>query len=289
VTVPSLQSESATPDLTVVVGTPAATTQPYTVTAVNPRTGGPAPTITVTPVGTDMVIGGVTYSTPQTVASGTVVTANRPSSVTTTQAHIKFRAAIAGAGAEEVIRTVPAQLNVGPSLTVTPTPGSSSWSIAYSGTGVITLSVDGGAFAVPGGSPIPVTLDSNGHTYTFKAVLDGQTVTVPVAIPALTGSFTTGFSNVALSTYYAPNDGGAGTMTVAFAAIGVPTGTTYDVIIDITSQSGSTGAETLTFAGVASGVAHDVPGLYDDAIGVITVVAAYGGSVIATGFREFAL
>jgi len=75
----------------------------------------------------------------------------------------------------------------GPNLIVTTTPGATSYSIAYSGDAV-TLSIDGAAYGAPAASPIVVarnTYNGADKIYAFKAVLDSQTVTDTVVIPAI--------------------------------------------------------------------------------------------------------
>lgn len=270
VVVPSLKSDGLVPDLTVTPGTPTSTQQPYTVTATNPRTGGTAPTITVTPVNTDMVIGGVTYSTAQTVSSGTVVTANRPSSTTTTQAHIKFRATLSGGGSEEVNRTIPAQLNVGPTLQVRGTPGETSWSIDYTGTGTITYSVDGGSFTTPPGSPITVTLDNQPHSYTFKASLDGQDVVDTVNIPRAV-AFSPSLS-IAVS-----GDDPTNIVTISWTPSGMLSGTQYDVTWDFDNGLTIGSADNQTSPKNVS-----VPSLDSTTPFKVTVTAVYNGATVIT-------
>lgn len=286
VTIPALDANTVTPDLSVVVGTPTATTIPMTVTALNPGPGVAIITITVSCSKCSMTIGATTYpdGSSVSVGSGTVVTANRPSTTQVEQGTLKFRASIAGGGAEEIQRTVANQFGTGPTLTVTPTPGSSSYSIAYTGTGTITYSVDGGSYTTPPASPISVTLDGSGHTYTFKAVLNGQTVTVPVAIPpadAAGGSWT-----FALSACGASNNGVTGPpynqLDVNFSASGFPSGTTFDASYD--NGNGNMGnsdghsSSPITFTGVTF---NGTPGR-----GSVTVSAQYNGKTLATKTRN---
>ncbi|HVX39619.1 MAG TPA: hypothetical protein VHB25_08600 [Gemmatimonadaceae bacterium] len=197
-----IDADTVTPNLTVTPGAPTATTQPYTVFASNPKTGGAANTLSATNTGCTMTIGATTYPDGSTVAitSSTIVTANRPSSTTTTQAKLKFDASVTGGGTESIVVDVTPQLNLGPSLQVNATPATSSYSITWTGTGTITLSIDGGSFATPPSSPITVTRNSTDHVYTFQAVADGQTVRQQVLVPALGSSGTSGviISSVAI-------------------------------------------------------------------------------------------
>lgn len=182
------------PDLSVVPSTPATLTQAYTVTCLNPRAGGATPTITVFSVGasgTVALFGGGTATvtdgaSPITVPSGSVVTMTRPAFMTPA-GNVIFRGIISGGGLAEIQRTVVSRQAIGPNLTVTPTPYTSTYSVAWTGDGV-TLSIDGGAYATPGASPIIVNRSAvNGpdKVYTFKGTLDGQTVTNTVTIPAV--------------------------------------------------------------------------------------------------------
>jgi hypothetical protein len=189
--VDALDVDTVTPDLSVVQGTPTSTDFPFTITAVNP-VGGTAPTITVENTVCSMTIGATTYPAGSSVAvaTGTVVHALRPVTTNTQQASIKARAEIAGGGAEEIIRTVLNQLNVGPTLTVTQIQGGGLDEIDWFGTGIVLLSIDGGSAVTPPASPIMVTKDSSSHLYAFTATADGQTVsftaTISPQLPTIT-------------------------------------------------------------------------------------------------------
>lgn len=184
VTVPSLEKDTVSPDLSVTPGTMTPTTTPFTVTAANPS-GGVAPTITVTPFGCTMIIGGTTFSTTQTISSGTVVTANRPVSTTANQAHIQFKATLSGGGTEEIDRSIPVQLGLGPSLDVKQQLNATTSQINWSGTGTIVYAVAGGSYSTPPASPITVSRVTNDQTYTFKASADSQDIIDSILVPAL--------------------------------------------------------------------------------------------------------
>lgn len=299
ITVPSLETDTVTPDLTLVNYNPTdAAKSNWFVTAANPA-GGTAPTITVTPIQCTfsiytaaVVFVSGPHSTAQSLTSGQMVSVDRPVSTQTTKASILIRAEISGGGKEEISRTIPAQLNIGPILEVQAYPGATAvddWTIVYSGTGTITYAIDNGSFTTPPSSPITVTLDGDAHTYTFKCTRDGQTITTPVGIPAVpVDPAVAGFSLVTLSSYFAPNDGGSGTMDIHWSTTGLPSTTTYDVHVDIQSTvNGTVGVQS--FLGVTDPYTANITDFYDDSAGTITVVAKLSGDVIATGFFDFNL
>jgi hypothetical protein len=292
VTVPSLKSDGLVPDLDVSVGTQDATHQYYTVNATNPRSGGTAPSITARVYGPEtaatMTIGGVTYHPSDgavAIASGTQVIGNRPDSDWTQKSHIEFNASISGGGAERTKYTLLNQLNIGPVLIVTPTPGDSSYSIDYSGTGTITYSVDGGSYTSPGGSPLSVSRNGHDQTITFKCVRDGQTITAAVTVPALPPPSSTGFS-VDATAWYSPCDGG-GSCSVDVSGGSFPDGVTYDAIVDILTGT-YFGSVPLPNSNFTPGASGNVSGAFcpgEDAR--VTVVVRYGGEIIASASTEF--
>lgn len=187
-----LDSDTVSPDLAVVQSVPVALTQDFTATATNPKAGGPAPTITVQLRGTT----GVNVTTGAALADGTVyavaasdvIRANRPAFGQTTGASVEFRASITGGGAERIQRSILPQvkLSFGPSFDVRTTPGALTYSIAYTGTPL--LSINGGIPSAPPASPISVTRPAAGASsleYSFQSTLDGQTVNDTVLIPAV--------------------------------------------------------------------------------------------------------
>ena len=155
-------------------------------------------------------LGLVTPSIAYSVDAGTVgVAGSNPWTLTRpTSGSGAGRVTFTGTGTGRVSDSdavdVPAssQTTFGPNLVVTVTPGATTYTITWSSTyGTITVSIDNGTYSAPAASPITVTLDTNYHTYDFKAVADGQTYTSHVAIPSLaglypyTGSFTIGACN----------------------------------------------------------------------------------------------
>lgn len=232
VTIPAIgvDTDTVSPDLTVTPGTQTGTAQSFTVAAVNPKVGGPAPVITMVLVNTTAV--GFTGPGPHAVASGSTVTINRPA-FAANPATVTFRATIAGGGAETIQRTILNQdkTSFGPSLTVTSTPGEATYSIEYTGTGVITYNDSslGTAFAAAPASPIVVSRNAAGgidKVVTLRAVLDGQEVTNSVTIPAIgsegfitpdlsvqqTATSDTTVSYAVTATNPAPGTGGGGTV-----------------------------------------------------------------------------
>jgi hypothetical protein len=113
------------------------------------------------------------------------VTANRPSTVTTTQAKLKFDATLAGGGSESIVAEVTLQLGLGPSLTITETLNDVSDLIAYTSTGTLTVSINGAAYGTPAASPITVNRSVLDQTYSFQCTADGQTISRSVIIPAV--------------------------------------------------------------------------------------------------------
>jgi hypothetical protein len=276
ITVPSLEKGTDVPDLTVVAGTPTATQTPFTVSATNPS-GGTAPTITVTPTNCTMVIGGSTFSTAQTVSSGTVVTVNRPSSTQSEQATIRFRAAIAGAGAEEISRTVPTALALGPSLSLTVVPGPTSYSIGYTATGTVQYRVDNGSLVSPGSNPFTIGRNAVGgadQVVTVTATADGQTTSSPVTVPAQSDNYTVSLS--------APQPAGVNYPTntlvaVTWTASGFLSGTTFDLAYDFDD-----GATLGNLTNTSSGVQINVPSLGGTTKYRITLTAIYSGKTVVT-------
>lgn len=93
---------------------------------------------------------------------------------------------------------------VGPSLSVTSTPTSSTYTIAYTAIGTLTLSINGGAFAAPPASPFSVSRPAAAQpdaTYLFRCVKDGLEVTKQVNVVAVDKSTNTpGLAAIAAGT-----------------------------------------------------------------------------------------
>ena len=159
VTVQPIDSDTVTPNLTVVPGTPTATQMPYMASATNPQTGAAIPLMTVRSHGTDF-FQGASLRSPDTDypfdASDTILV-NRPVFGTTQQATVEFRAAI-GSAVERIQRTVLNQVKTsfGPSLTVQGVASADSYTIYWSGPAGTLLSINGGATSAPPASPFVV-------------------------------------------------------------------------------------------------------------------------------------
>ncbi len=83
---------------------------------------------------------------------------------------------------------IPEQDSVPPSLDVTVTPGTTTFSIGYASDGVVTVSIDGAAYGVPAASPISVSRPAVGaaaKVYNFKATKNGVETPATVIVPAL--------------------------------------------------------------------------------------------------------
>jgi hypothetical protein len=162
------------------------------------QTGVTSTTVTATVVALDPT-GGATPTI--TFDHGSSVTDNHDGTYTIARQasgsgplNVLFTASKTGRQSASAVIVAPEQPGgpAGPSLTVTPTPASTSYSLAWSGTGTITLSIDGGSYATPGSSPITVTRDVPGgsdHVYAFKCVgADGSIMSESVTIPAQSAS-----------------------------------------------------------------------------------------------------
>lgn len=195
VAIPPIDADTVTPTLDDGVGVATDTQVPFTPIASDPRDGTPL-NISVTLIGCTAVIGGVTYGPNDTVvvASGTAVMANRPA-FGSPQASIVFRASIGGAF-EEIGRTIKNQdkLSFGPSIELDVTPGSTSYTIGYSATGVVGYRIDGGGWSAPPSNPFVVSRNAPGgadKVVQVRATLDGQSIAEPVTVPAQPASAST--------------------------------------------------------------------------------------------------
>jgi hypothetical protein len=269
VTVLPIDQDVVTPDLDVVPSTPTTTTQNFTATTTNPGAGG-APVLTVTLRGTTGTgsggVGAIANNTPTVIPSGTVVTVNRQPFDTVTQPSIEFKATITGGGTERIQRTVLNQVKdqFGPDLIVTATPSTTSYSIAWSGSGVL-LSIDGGAFGTPPASPITVSRNTFGgavKSYVFKGTQDGRSVTIAIAVLQQADKSTAGKRRGILGASFLPTnplvqDGVTGTpgyirsaytlyagniQFVGYAEVFLPDGVTVTQFMSSTALSSNFGA-----------------------------------------------
>lgn len=163
----------------------------------------------------------------------------------------------------------------GPQLTVTPTPGTASYSIAWSGTGTITLSIDGGSYAAPPTSPISVTRGSSPHIYKFQSVLNGQTVWDSVVVPELGSGTVTPDLTVTPSGPTATQQ----TFTVTFsnpAPGGSPAPTGTYTLIGTTASGGTIPAGTHSIASGGT-VTVDRPAFATTTQASVTFTASISG------------
>lgn len=254
------------------------------VAVADPAPEASAADVTATYVGTG--VGTISPASPETLpASGITnaldttdfvdVTINRAAFGTGT-GRVVFTAARAGRADGTDSVDVPALDSSGPSLTVTPTPGETSYSIVWSGTGTITVSIDGAAYATPSASPISVTRGTVDKTYAFKAVLDGQTLTNVVVVPRT-------YANASISISAPTFDAGANTLEVTWSGSNLPSGVKYNVSI---FQNGSDGvvdsAEDVTspheFANVTGATGSGVIRVDGEKDGVIVISRSRAGT-----------
>lgn len=179
------------------------------------------------------------------------------------------------------------KLTFGPTLIVTPTPGATSYSIVWSGDSV-TLSIDGAAYGAPGASPITVTRNAaNGadKIYAFRAVLDSQTVTDTVVIPAI-GAVDTDTNTVTPDLTVTPSSPTATTQTFTASATNPSGGAAPTITYSVIGCTAAGG--TITSAGnphtYSAAVVVDRPAWDTSVQATITfkaAIASNGSSVIS--------
>lgn len=258
VTVPPVDADTVTPDLTVAPGTQTSTTMPFTVNASNPKSGGAAPTITVTTkgcTGSSDVDGSISEGTPKAITSGAIVTINRPA-WGSDPAMVDFTATLSGGGTETITRTVLNQdrTNFGPNLQVTAAPGSTSYDIHYTAEGgsTLTYSVDNGSFTSLGSSPLSVSRNTAGgadKVVTIKAVYEGITQTDSVTVPAQGSGG--GTNPPAIPAFYVTNeDAGTNVISLAWTVANAPAGYTLNLLWNRTK--GADGGNEGTITGIST-------------------------------------
>jgi hypothetical protein len=249
-------TNTVTPDLTAPQSVPTTTTTAFTPVTSNPS-GGTAPSLFVTlrgTTGSGSVSGALADGVETAITSGEVITANRPAFGTTVQASADFRSVIGSGGTARIVRTILNQVKTtfGPSLDVVATPGSSSYSLAYTGSGgTVELSISGGSYSTAPASPIVVTRPSAGSTpldYTFRIAADGQTVTDSVTIPAIDQDTNTVTPDLAVT----PSSPTATTQAFTPTASNPSGGTAPSLFVTLRGTTGS-GA---TSGALADGVEH---------------------------------
>lgn len=165
------------------------------------------------------------------------------------RAENEFRRIIAQALAESVVDLKR------PSLSVTKSIGTTSYSIAWAGSPNVQVSIAGGAWTTPSASPITASRNASGglvKQYTFRAGPDdsGQYVTSTVdvlpqeASPSTDPNFTAAY----VSGGTAPGDG-TGTVEVTFTHENFPVGWTVNIAI-----TNATGEPITEASGEVTGV-----------------------------------
>lgn len=286
VSIPALGITTATPNLSVAPGTITATSIVLQPVASNPHTSvTPALTLTYVNCTGNVPAGSIT--------SGTLVSVNRPV-FASAPAFVRFRASITGGGFEEITIPVPNQdkTTFGPSLTVTPTPAPTQYSIAWvAGAGtIVTLSIDGAADAAPGASPIVVARNASGgpdKIYRFKAVADGQTITQTVIIPAQAPP-PPPVLPPSIDAFWTTNGTAGVAIRLNWTVSNAPAGHTFDLIHQDSAEAGGVGSQTIAgvtnphdftvFIPVAKGTGGAIP----TEISFELRMKSSGGVVIAT-------
>jgi hypothetical protein len=231
-------ADTVSTDLSMVPSNLLAGSEDFTLTASNP-TGTPVMTVVLRGT-TGSTLGGSNLfdGVPFTVSPlDPTVRALRQAFSTTTQASIEGSAAVPGGVTTRIQRTVQNQVKTsfGPSLELTRTLFAATVSLAYTWTGTLELSIDGGSYSAAPASPLSVTRDSTEHTYAFRTTLDGQVVPAVAIIPPLgAGAAAPAFSTFGFLPQTMANYTGAGTTTIraSFAASNPPSGATYDLLIE---------------------------------------------------------
>jgi hypothetical protein len=171
-----------------------------------------------------------------------------------------------------------------PSLDITPTPGPSSWSLLWGGTGLIELSVDSGPDGPPGANPLTVALDGDPHAYRFRATGIGPPVTQTIHIPAAGSTTPPSFSSVGITVYnYATDE-----VQFDWTTLNAPVGAVFNLtVFEQTALVNPNVGDTSYHPGVTApfvlAVTNDI-----DAAGPrnktyrMTVEMVSGSSVVAT-------
>jgi hypothetical protein len=174
---------------------------------------------------------------------------------------VTFTASAANRVTDSDAVDIPAQDVSLPSLSLQVTPGETSYSVAYSGTGTVEASLDGASWAAAAASPIVVSRNAAGgddQVLSLRATASGQTVSDSVTIPAQdpTGGGTVPPSIPVL--YVTTQDNSANTITLAFAVENAPGGYTLDLAWSRKSRTADDGNE-----GVITGISTTSPYAFD--------------------------
>lgn len=170
-----------------------------------------------------------------------------------------------------------------PALNVVATPGTTNYSILWSGDSV-TLSINGAAFAAPPASPITVARGAAGTApldYTFKAIRDGVPVTNSVTVPPL------GADSVVPDLTVTPGTADNATASFTAAATNPRTGGAVSVIVTLVGCTATVSGSAFTSGSTLAGGAVLVVTrpAFGAAAGTVTFTATiasageiYGGS-----------
>lgn len=246
-----------------------------TVTDFLPRTGN---YLVITPTATGCTVSPNTASAAFASGGHVDYTITRPSAGSG-QGRVIFVATDTGSQRLtnfDVVDVTPGDVIV-PTIDVSVTPSATQYSIAFTSTGTVTKQLDAGGFT-SATSPVVVSRNAIGgadQVLTLKAVLNGQTETNSITVPAqVLGSIT--LSGVIATKVDATH------FTVDWTDSGMPSGTTYNITWSVdgitpggNSDSNAEGSNPVTIT-LSSGSMGATPS------GSVTVDAIFGGKVIAT-------
>lgn len=242
VTIPPLDKDTVTPDLSVVQTARTSTTTEFTASVAVP--GGGVYDLQVQIYGDATWYyssnGGTTWNGPY--AAGTLLTGLSSgwtyrcmrAPFNSGQSTMKWRTSTTGGGAEEVNRTIPNQdkTSFGPTLYLSSTQGSTSYSIGYTATGTVEYQIDNGGWAAPAANPFTVARNAaggNDKVVHVRATLDGQTVADSVTVPAQdsTGG---GSGQVSFTAPAVSIDITTDTFALSWTSTALPTSGYYEVL-----------------------------------------------------------
>lgn len=189
ISIPSIDKDTVTPDVSVTPGGYTSTSQDFVVAA--NAASGPAPSLFVTMRGTTATgstSGAFVDGVEKPATSGETITVARPAFGTITQASITVRGTVVAS--ERVYRTILNQVKTsfGPSFEVYAQNNPTNTIISYTvASGTLQLSINNAANSPAPASPITVTRPLPGQPsldYTFTLTADGQTVGDSITVPA---------------------------------------------------------------------------------------------------------
>jgi len=250
-----------------------------------PESSAPGPSLTL-----QTTPGSTSYSIAYTASGGTVEVSIDGGSFSAAGASpvVVARSAVGGAdkvytfrvaGTSQTVTdsvTIPAQdLLVGPSLELTVTPGSTSYSIAYTKTGTLETSLDGASFAAAAASPIVVSRNAVGgadKVLTFRCTQNGQTIGDAVVV-LVQATAPGGTVPPSIDAFYSTGvDTTNNEVDLAWAASNEPASETYDIVWRLQMTDPSTGTVTDEDTGTETGVTTPLAfgGVYSGSLDVVT-------------------